>query len=129
MKRTGLFFALLFVVACTRDERAPGQFPIGKDELAATAERPGGATYRRYCVACHGIDGRGNGGITGKDFIADRVSLAARSDTDLANSVRDGKRGERGVMPAHKPVLNDAQIAEVIGYVRQKFLADTSASP
>lgn len=116
-------FALLGFVACGDQPRAPGQQPIGKEELAAPSELPGAATYRRYCVACHGADGRGNGGITGKDFVGDKLSLAAISDSDLAASVRDGKRGERGVMPAHKPVLNDAQINEVVGYVRQRFFA------
>jgi mono/diheme cytochrome c family protein len=127
MKRTAFFFTLALLAACSKDERAAGQFPIGKDELAAPSELPGAATYRRYCVACHGVDGRGNGGITGKDFVADKLALAARNDAELASSVRDGKRGERGVMPAHKPVLSDAQISEVVGYVRQRFLVDSAA--
>jgi len=131
MRRSGFIalVALLSGSACTGDERAPGQHPVDKDELSAPQEPPGAATYRRYCVACHGADGRGNGGITGKDFVGDRLALAQRSDTDLATSVRDGKRGERGVMPPHRPVLKDAQIAEVVDYVRQRFLVDPVKSP
>ena len=44
-------------------------------------------------------------------------------------SVREGKRGEHAVMPAHKPVLNDAQISEVVGYVRKRFMRTEAPSP
>lgn len=130
MTRTSMVMLLsLCALACSKDERAPDQFPISKGELSAPSELPGAATYRRYCVSCHGVDGRGNGGITGKDFVGGRADLATRDDASLASSVREGKRGERGVMPAHKPVLNDAQINEVVGYVRTRFLSETSSAP
>lgn len=119
----------LGALACSTEQRGPDQFPIGKSELTAPSDLPGAATYRRYCVSCHGADGRGNGGITGKDFVADRAALAARDDASLASSVREGKRGERAVMPAHKPVLKDPQIDEVIGYVRTRFLSDPGNAP
>jgi len=96
---------------------------------SATPRSPGEATYRRYCVSCHGGDGRGNGGITGADFVAQATTLGLKPDVELAKSVREGKRGERAVMPAHQPVLNDAQIAEVVAYVRQRFMGAATPPP
>jgi mono/diheme cytochrome c family protein len=117
--------------ACGSEERDPSQWPISKRELEQkTAPAvPGEATYRRYCTGCHGVDGRANGGITGADFVSQKTVLSAKPDTELAFSVREGKRGERGVMPAHKPVLSEAQINEVIAYVRRRFFQDATNSP
>ena len=99
-----------------------GQWPIARDELAQEAETPGADTYRRYCVSCHGVDGRGNGGVTGADFVGDAKTLSEKSDEELSTSVREGKTGERATMPAHRPILSDAQIAQVVAYVRGRFL-------
>lgn len=111
------------VAACSERERAPGQWPVAKDELHTTQERedPGELTYRRYCVGCHGADGRGNEGTTGADLTAASGPLATKSDDVLIASVRDGKVGKLATMPPHKPVLKDPQIAEVIRYVRSRF--------
>jgi cytochrome c oxidase cbb3-type subunit 3 len=122
---------LLLFTACGNDARAPGQWPLSKGELEKSAQpsEPGEGTYRRYCIACHGADGRGNGGITGADFLAGRETIGAKADADLAVSVREGKRGERAVMPAHKAVLSDAQIAEAVAYVRKRFLQNPTQTP
>ena len=123
--------SLWLAAGCGADERGAGQWPISKTQLArgAHAADPGESTYRRYCVGCHGADGRGNGGITGADFVAARELLGQKPDTELALSVREGKRGERAVMPAHKPVLNDAQIGEVVAYVRKRFFQSAPQNP
>jgi len=123
--------ALLMLAACGNETRAPGQWPIGKSELerGSQASEPGEATYRRYCIACHGADGRGNGGITGADFVAGAALIGAKADAELALSVREGKRGERAAMPAHKPVLSDTQIDQAIAYVRKRFLRNPTQAP
>lgn len=130
-QRASLLLLLASASACGPEERAKDQWPISKTELMRGAHAPeaGEATYRRYCVGCHGADGRGNGGITGADFVAGRELLGQKPDTELAQSVREGKRGERAVMPAHKPVLNDAQIGQVVAYVRKRFFQSASPSP
>ena len=127
----GLGCVALQALACGPEERAAGQWPISKDELARGAQpvEAGEATYRRYCVGCHGADGRGNGGRTGADFVGAGAQLGQKPDSELAASVRDGKRGEHAVMPAHKPVLSDTQINDVVGYVRKRFMRADSASP
>lgn len=132
MKRIAPIALMLFLVAgCGPEERREGQWPIGKGELekSATPRTPGEGTYRRYCIGCHGADGRGNGGVTGADFVAARDVLGQKPDDELIQSVREGKRGERAVMPAHKPVLDDAQIAEVVAYVRTRFMQLGASTP
>jgi mono/diheme cytochrome c family protein len=105
------------------NKRAPDQWPVARDRLgepAASGADGAALTYRRYCVGCHGDDGRGNAGTTGADFTAADSPLS-KSDDVLLTSVRDGKLGKRATMPPHKPVLKDAQILDVIAYVRERF--------
>lgn len=128
MKKTSSLIAgvpLLWMVlasACNGEQRTADQWPISKQALKAAPTTPGEGTYRRYCVSCHGADGRAHGGVTGADFVGDAVALAAKSDAELASAVRDGKVGEKATMPAHKPVLSDQEIDDVVGYVRARFL-------
>jgi cytochrome c oxidase cbb3-type subunit 3 len=131
MKPAYLAVCALLLAACGNESRAPGQWPLSKSELEKGAQpiEPGETTYRRYCIACHGADGRGNGGITGADFVGGRALIGAKADTQLVESVREGKRGERAVMPAHKAVLSDAQIADAVAYVRKRFLQNATLNP
>lgn len=131
MKLAYLAACALCVLGCGNEARAPGQWPIAKSELeqSRVPTQPGEATYRRYCIACHGADGRGNGGVTGADFVAGSALIGAKSDAELESAVREGKRGERAVMPAHKPVLSDPQIAEAVAYVRKRFLQNPAQTP
>jgi mono/diheme cytochrome c family protein len=108
---------LLLLGACS-EAKHEGQWPIGKGELSQRADAAD-ATYRRYCIGCHGLDGKGNGGL-GADFTLSGGVLT-KSDADLIASVRDGRRGQLATMPAHRPVLSDAQIAAVVAMLRQRF--------
>jgi len=124
-KRTFSMFAslLLISVACGESPREEGQWPLSKEELERGGKPPseGALTYRQYCIGCHGVDGRGNGGVTGADFLAPTSPLLTKSDEELLISVRDGKRGVTATMPAHRPILTDTQIRNVLGYVRERF--------
>ena len=128
----GPLFALTLAMTwggCSKqvDKSSSDQWPIARAELAQEAERPGKGTYQRYCVSCHGMDGRGNGGVTGADFVGDARALSEKSDEELSTSVRDGRVGERATMPAHRPILSDEQIAQVVAYVRGRFLQTASS--
>jgi mono/diheme cytochrome c family protein len=105
------------ILSCS-DSKQEGQWPLSKDELAQQADAAE-ATYRRYCIGCHGIDGKGNGGL-GADFTLPGGVLS-KADAELVTSVRDGRRGQLATMPAHRPVLSDAQISGVVTLVRQRF--------
>lgn len=111
-------------------KRDPSQYPISRTELERNAptQDPAELSYRRYCIGCHGSDGHGNGGTTGADLAAADGPLVKRTDAELISSVRNGKTGKISVMPAHRPVLDDAQIAAVVGYVKKRF-GPTQAAP
>ncbi len=121
---------LCSLAACGQDTtHDKGQWPVSRSELergSKPAEHAGATTYRQYCIGCHGVDGRGNGAITGADFLAATSPLLIKNDQELLISVRDGKRGTTATMPPHKPVLTDAQIAAVVAYVRQQFKPSVS---
>jgi mono/diheme cytochrome c family protein len=114
---------LLLCAACDRNDGTPAssQHPLSQDELPANKITAGELTYRRYCIGCHGDDGKGNAGVTGADLTAPNGPLRAKDDAELLVSVRDGKTGKLASMPAHRPVLNDDQIRAVLAFAHQRF--------
>jgi mono/diheme cytochrome c family protein len=114
---------MLLCMACGKNEGTPSstQQPIAVDELRTSAPPAGELNYRRYCIGCHGADGKGNGGITGADLSAADGPLRTKTDDALLVSVRDGKTGKLASMPPHKPVLRDEQIREVLAFAHQRF--------
>lgn len=79
----------------------------------------GEATFVKVCAACHGADGKGNGGVTAPDFAKDpRLS---QSDAVLLTSIAEGKQGKVGVMPAQRGALSDDEIRDALAYVRKSF--------
>jgi mono/diheme cytochrome c family protein len=121
--RRALFLGLVSLAACDAPpERAPGQFPITLTELelGAPADSQAESDYRQTCLHCHGVDGRGGGGITAADFTSPTGPLT-RGDEQLVVSVRDGMRGAVGLMPPHRELLGDDRIRAVLAYVRERY--------
>ena len=122
--------AALALSACLQDEppREPGQWPLTRAELAAHASKqatavpadPGEAAYRKTCIACHGADGRGNGGKTAADFAAP-TGVLKKQDAVLLASIANGTTGPIGVMPPHKTLLSETEISAVLAYARRTF--------
>lgn len=84
--------------------------------IPAMAQQSGEATYRAKCAMCHGADGIGDTpvgkGMKVNSFKSD-ADLKA-SDADLSNVTKNGK----GKMPAYAGKLSDAQIQDVVAYIR-----------
>jgi mono/diheme cytochrome c family protein len=119
----------LALSACLQDPpREQGQWPISPAEVSAAAAKlaapaaadPGEAAYRKTCIACHGADGHGNGGKTAADF-AVPTGVLKKPDAVLLASIANGATGPIGVMPPHKALLSEADIAAVLAYVRRTF--------
>lgn len=76
----------------------------------ATAQS-GADTYKAKCAMCHGADGSkttmGSKPLNGTD-------VQKMSEADLTSVVTDGK----GKMPAYKGKLTDAQIKDVVSYIK-----------
>lgn len=101
---------LTLLLAVTAASAAPAKAP----------EAPGQATFAKKCSACHGKDGKGSK-MMAKMFKTelenlDLVSEAAQKKTDaeLTETIHKGKNK----MPSFKGKLKDAEITEVLSYVR-----------
>ncbi len=87
----------------------------------------GEAVFRANCIACHGADGRGNGGLTGANFIDDHSRLAKNNDT-LIHSITVGIPNSPP-MPAHQALLTETQIRDALSYVRVHFGGSPAPTP
>jgi mono/diheme cytochrome c family protein len=75
------------------------------------------ATYKAKCAGCHGADGQGKtpaGRALGARDLAS-AEVAKESDTDLVTIVTAGK----GKMPAYGKSLKEAEIKDLVAYVRE----------
>ncbi len=83
----------------------------------ASAENPGKAIFTTKCALCHGADGTGKTSIGKTLNIPDFHSpdIKKLSDDDLEKIVANGKNK----MPPFKGKLTEAQIDQVISYVRE----------
>ncbi|HZA00923.1 MAG TPA: cytochrome c [Hyphomicrobiaceae bacterium] len=89
---------------------------------AAGDPQRGEPLYQRYCSGCHGVDGRGGG----KNFMPHVGALAKKGHTELlqdsylAAIIAEGGEpfGKSAFMPAWKSKLSEADIADIIAYIR-----------
>jgi cytochrome c6 len=89
---------------------------------AQAPEEKGAAAFKENCALCHADNGSGSD--MGKALkVKDLRSKEVQDETNesLAKTVRDGKNN----MPPFKSRLSDAQVDELIGYIRH--LAQTPA--
>ena len=83
---------------------------------SAFAQVPGADTFKAKCAMCHGADGLATT-PTAKNFKVVSFkdpSQVKLTDAELSAATTNGK----GKMPAYKDKLTDAQIKDVIGYIR-----------
>ena len=90
---------------------------VGLALCSTPAGADAAANYKAKCAMCHGADGKGDTAAGKKmgvhDFTSPEVQKA--SDADLIAITTKGKNK----MPAYSGKLSDADIKDLIGYIRQ----------
>lgn len=86
---------------------------VGSAAISAHAGDPfnGHTIYGKYCLSCHGDSGSGE--MTPIPDLSRGEGLL-QPDLQLAETLKQGL----GAMPAYQGLLNDAELADVITYIR-----------
>jgi mono/diheme cytochrome c family protein len=79
--------------------------------LPPMAAADAAADYKAKCAGCHGADGSKS--MMGAKPLSG-AEVQAMSDADLTKDITDGK----GKMPGYKGKLTDAQIGDLVKYIR-----------
>jgi nicotinate dehydrogenase subunit B len=116
-----------------RSATAPGAWQAVVADAAARQPLPGVAGQRLFqsaCAACH-HDGDGPTLLGANVPLALNTNLHADRPDNLLRTVLDGVQHpptrEVGFMPAFRDALDDRQIADLAGYMRQRFAPDRPA--
>lgn len=131
---------LLGYIGCTKvDElnanfagnvHAPFGSPIEVASLAPSEEQlvilRGKGVYAKNCMACHQADGGGSGGInpplaSSPFVVGDSTRTAAILLKGLNGNIEVLGINYNGEMPAWEKTLSEAQISEVLTYIRQAW--------
>jgi mono/diheme cytochrome c family protein len=83
--------------------------------------RPAAQVYRRYCISCHGSDGRAQtskGKFSHARDLSDAQWQGEVSDERIFNSIMNG-RNVRGNMPAFSNKLNEKEVNSLVDFVRR----------
>lgn len=84
-------------------------------------ERPAAQVYRRYCVSCHGTDGRAQtskGKFNHARDLSDVQWQAEVSDERIFNSIMNG-RNVRGNMPPFANKITEKEVNSLVEFVRR----------
>jgi len=109
---------VLAMTCCFADEPVVFSAPTQGGAFAPRGhfvQSDGAALYRAICQGCHMPDARGARGAGMYPALAGNPKLASAAYPAL--TVLQGRRG----MPAFGDSLSDAQVAEVVNYVRSHF--------
>jgi len=86
----------------------------------STPPRPASQLYRRYCISCHGSDGKAKtskGRFSHARDLTDAQWQSDVSDERIFNSIMNG-RNVRGNMPAFSDKLNEREVNSLVTFVR-----------
>lgn len=112
--------AIDYTIAYVRTLSAPET--LQNNYMAARGKK----LYEGVCVACHGVDGKGNQDIGAPD-LTDNYWLYGNSRESLYKTITEGRHGS---MPAHRELLGETRVRLVAAYVwsLSHNQADTKAS-
>jgi len=82
--------------------------------------RPASQVYRRYCVSCHGSDGKAKtskGKYSHARDLTDAQWQGDVSDERIFNSIMNG-RNQRGNMPAFADKIKEQEVNSLVSFVR-----------
>ena len=82
--------------------------------------RPASQVYRRYCVSCHGSDGKAKtskGKYSHARDLTDAQWQGDVSDERIFNSIMNG-RNVRGNMPAFADKIKEQEVNSLVSFVR-----------
>lgn len=82
--------------------------------------RPASQVYRRYCVSCHGTDGKAKtskGKYSHARDLTDAQWQGDVSDERIFNSIMNG-RNQRGNMPSFANKINEKEVNSLVSFVR-----------
>ncbi|RYZ68739.1 MAG: c-type cytochrome, partial [Lysobacteraceae bacterium] len=100
--------AVDYTVAYVRALATPEQ-SVRNNYMAAQGKK----LYDGVCVACHGVDGKGNQELGAPD-LTDAYWMYGSSKESLRQTI---SRGRHGVMPAHRELLGETRSRLVAAYV------------
>jgi mono/diheme cytochrome c family protein len=114
-----LLVAAFALAGCTRGNAAAGASRADLDNPGSSSD--GGRIYVTNCLSCHQLDGQGVPGAFPP--LAGNRAILGDPHRAIA-AVKIGLRGPRlasgagGEMPAWSGLLSDAEIADVVTYIR-----------
>jgi mono/diheme cytochrome c family protein len=91
-------------------------FAVNANNNARTAPQ----LYRKYCVSCHGSDGRAKtskGKFSHARDLTEAQWQEEASDARIFNSIMNG-RNVRGNMPAFSNKINEKEVDSLVNFVR-----------
>ena len=86
----------------------------------SNTERSASQLYRKYCISCHGSDGRAKtskGKFSHARDLTDGQWQEEASDARIFNSIMNG-RNVRGNMPAFSNKINEKETDALVNFVR-----------
>ncbi|MEJ2362887.1 MAG: cytochrome-c oxidase, cbb3-type subunit III [Gammaproteobacteria bacterium] len=86
---------------------------LGGREADSPKVEAGKKVFQTYCVACHGMDGKGNHAM-GAPNLTDKIWLYGGSPGTIKQTIEHGRNGK---MPAHREFLGTEKVHLLAAYV------------